>query len=400
MGRRFILGLLLALCLTVVGTALAADVGERKRAVDERIGALQAKIDRARERERLLTTEIAAVTSEIRVLQTDVDSAQSQLSRLESILALHEDKLARLTYLYELQTKRLRFLKRQHRIAVGRLNRRVVELYTQESPDAVSYVLAADSFDDLVEQLDYLSEIGRQDERISARVRDAKVAMRATRERTRVTRVKVAATTRAIAAKTSEQRVVRDRLVASRDQLASARSLKREALSATRDDREEFLHEVVALQQQSAALAARIRAAQAVAAPSPTVSTGTGAPSASGFVWPTNGVLTSGFGWRWGRMHEGIDIAVPTGTPVVASAGGVVIVAGWMGGYGNLVVIDHGNGLATAYGHNSGFAVGAGQSVGQGQVIAYAGSTGNSTGPHVHFEVRVNGSPVDPLGYL
>jgi murein DD-endopeptidase MepM/ murein hydrolase activator NlpD len=99
-------------------------------------------------------------------------------------------------------------------------------------------------------------------------------------------------------------------------------------------------------------------------------------------------------------MHEGIDIAVPSGTPVVASASGTVITAGWLGGYGNLVVIDHGNGLATAYGHNSSLAVGGGQQVAQGQVIAYSGSTGHSTGPHVHFEVRVNGTPVDPLGYL
>ena len=122
--------------------------------------------------------------------------------------------------------------------------------------------------------------------------------------------------------------------------------------------------------------------------------------SSSGLIWPVSGPVTSYFGWRWGRMHEGIDIAVPTGTAVVAAASGQVVYAGWMGGYGNLVLIDHGGGLATAYGHNSGFAVGGGQSVGQGQVIAYAGSTGNSTGPHVHFEVRVNGSPVDPLGYL
>jgi murein DD-endopeptidase MepM/ murein hydrolase activator NlpD len=99
-------------------------------------------------------------------------------------------------------------------------------------------------------------------------------------------------------------------------------------------------------------------------------------------------------------MHEGIDIAVPSGTPVAAAASGTVITAGWLGGYGNLVVIDHGNGLATAYGHNSSVTVGAGQSVAQGQVIAYSGSTGHSTGPHVHFEVRVNGSAVDPLGYL
>ena len=117
-------------------------------------------------------------------------------------------------------------------------------------------------------------------------------------------------------------------------------------------------------------------------------------------IWPVSGPVTSGFGWRWGRMHEGIDIAVPTGTPVAAAASGRVIYAGWMGGYGNLVVIDHGGGIATAYGHNSSIAVGNGSSVSQGQTISYAGSTGHSTGPHVHFEVRVNGSPVDPLGYL
>ena len=110
--------------------------------------------------------------------------------------------------------------------------------------------------------------------------------------------------------------------------------------------------------------------------------------------------LTSGFGWRWGRMHEGVDIAVSNGTPVVAAAAGTVIVAGWMGGYGNLVVVDHGGGVATAYGHNTSVTVGVGQQVEQGQLIAYSGSTGHSTGPHVHFEVRINGGAVDPMGYL
>jgi murein DD-endopeptidase MepM/ murein hydrolase activator NlpD len=99
-------------------------------------------------------------------------------------------------------------------------------------------------------------------------------------------------------------------------------------------------------------------------------------------------------------MHEGIDIAVGTGTPVHAAAAGTVIYAGWMEGYGHLVAIAHGNGLSTAYGHNSSLVSSVGQTVSAGEVIAYSGSTGHSTGPHVHFEVRVNGSPVDPLGYL
>jgi len=99
-------------------------------------------------------------------------------------------------------------------------------------------------------------------------------------------------------------------------------------------------------------------------------------------------------------MHEGIDIAVGYGTPIGAASAGTVIYCGWMGGYGNLVVIDHGGGLATAYGHQSSIATGCGQPVSRGQIIGYVGSTGHSTGPHLHFEVRVNGAPVDPLGYL
>ena len=121
---------------------------------------------------------------------------------------------------------------------------------------------------------------------------------------------------------------------------------------------------------------------------------------------PVSGVITSDFGWRnhpiFGRqiLHSGIDIGVDEGTPVHAADGGTVVFSGWMDGYGYAVVIDHGNGISTLYGHNSDLAVSEGQSVSKGTVIAYAGSTGNSTGPHVHFEVRVNGDPVDPQGYL
>jgi murein DD-endopeptidase MepM/ murein hydrolase activator NlpD len=110
--------------------------------------------------------------------------------------------------------------------------------------------------------------------------------------------------------------------------------------------------------------------------------------------------VTSPFGMRWGRMHEGIDIGAGYGTPIMAAASGVVIYAGWLGGYGNLVVIDHGGGLATAYAHQSQIAVAQGQAVSQGQVIGYIGCTGHCYGPHLHFEVRVNGQAVDPLGYL
>ena len=145
--------------------------------------------------------------------------------------------------------------------------------------------------------------------------------------------------------------------------------------------------------------AARQRAALA-AAGTPGGDFFVGNPSQAGFVSPTSGILTSPFGMRWGRLHAGIDIANSVGTPIVAAKGGVVIAAERYGGYGNAVLLSHGGGLATLYGHMSSLAVRGGQSVGQGQFLGAMGSTGNSTGPHLHFEIRVNGNPVNPLPFL
>lgn len=115
---------------------------------------------------------------------------------------------------------------------------------------------------------------------------------------------------------------------------------------------------------------------------------------------PVSGVLTSRYGYRWGRTHTGIDIGVPTGTPVKAAAGGTITFSGMKGSLGKLVVINHGNGIQTYYGHNSKLTVSAGQKVEAGQVIAKAGSTGRSTGSHVHFEIRVKGSSINPQRYI
>lgn len=132
-------------------------------------------------------------------------------------------------------------------------------------------------------------------------------------------------------------------------------------------------------------------------------------PQAGGtgqLAWPVNGEITSPFGWRvhpiWGTQifHAGLDIGADYGDPVHAADSGTVVYAGWMGGYGNAVMIDHGGGMVTLYGHNSSITVGEGEQVSKGQTIALAGSTGNSTGPHCHFEVRIHGEVVSPLQYL
>ncbi|MBW3605074.1 MAG: peptidoglycan DD-metalloendopeptidase family protein [Actinobacteria bacterium] len=122
--------------------------------------------------------------------------------------------------------------------------------------------------------------------------------------------------------------------------------------------------------------------------------------SSGGWTWPTPGTVTSGFGYRWGRLHAGIDIGASTGTPIYAARGGVVSYAGTMGGYGNIIVVDHGGGMTTRYAHQSQLGASVGQTVGAGARIGSVGSTGNSTGPHLHFEVRINDQPQNPMGYL
>ena len=217
----------------------------------------------------------------------------------------------------------------------------------------------------------------------------------AARAKTKMLRTRVQSETAVISARTDQTRSVRDELVGARTDLADTRQQKLVDLSTLSTQDRADAEEIDALQAASQALAARIRAAQSPPAPGTDQT-----PSSAGLIWPVQGPVTSPFGWRWGRMHEGIDIGVPYGTPIHAAASGTIIYCGWEEGYGNLTVIDHGNTLATAYGHQSSIAVSCGQQVTQGQVIGYVGSTGHSTGPHLHFEVRVNGAPVDPMGYL
>jgi murein DD-endopeptidase MepM/ murein hydrolase activator NlpD len=393
----FRVAIVLLAALLIGGQASAQGPSERKRAIDERIDQIEARIAEANRREGVLTSEISRVTARIRVLEGDIGRASARLATIEAELAAYQARLAKLTDLYRTQTRSLILLRHQHEVAELRLNLRLVQIYQSEQASAVEVVLGASSLSDVVAGLDYMSQIGEADHDIALQVADSKQRMRSARERTRRTRKRVAATTRLIATRAAEQRAERDRLLISQRELANARSDKQRTLSAVVTDERELRHEMEGLQQASRALTARIQSLQSSA---PVAPTSGAAVSSAGMIWPVSGPVTSGFGWRWGRMHEGVDIAGGSGTPIAASATGTVIVAGPTGGYGNLVVVDHGGGLSTAYAHLSSIAVSVGQPVGQGSVVGGMGTTGHSTGVHLHFEVRVNGAAVDPLGYL
>jgi murein DD-endopeptidase MepM/ murein hydrolase activator NlpD len=400
MGRRSLLVSVLIVLLALAALALIApaagqDIESEKQRIDARIASLRAEIEAAKQQEGVLTSQLSAVVDELRAAEEAVDAAQSSLEHLESELARQRERLAQLTALLKQQTRRLVRLQRQYARAVAVLEQRVRDAYISEPPDALAFIVSASSFSEIIDNYEFVQRIGAQDRRIAHEVRGAKEDAAAERQATVRTKARTTATVSVISARTEEARQLRDRLAARRNDVVAAKSLKQSALADLGASRTHDVAEVESLAAESASLAAAIQSAQASAG-----SSGTGASSTAGFIWPVNGPVVSGFGMRWGRMHEGIDIAASSGTPIHAAAAGTVIHAGWLGGYGNLVVVDHGDGLSTAYAHASAILVGVGQAVSQGETLSLVGSTGNSSGPHLHFEVRVNGSAVDPLFYL
>ena len=389
MTRRIVIGVLV---LLAAATPALADIVEKKQSIDEKIAGLQDRVQATKDKEAELQQEIDDVSGNIRSLEQQVGVVSERLAPLEHELELRELKLNRLNALFQLQTERLEFLQEQHRIALDRLNRRLVASYESDAPDELSVLLAAHSFSDLIDGLDYVRLVVRRDRQIVSEVDASKHEVAVARWQTRLFRRSVRRQAEIVAVRVRQVRVLRDELIANKGELEAAREQKKVSLDSLSAQERADAEEIDGLQAASADLAAKIRAAQAHS----TVQHVSGA----GFIWPVNAPITSPFGWRWGRLHEGIDLGAAYGSPIAAAAAGVVIYAGWESGYGNLVVIDHGGGLATAYGHQSRIAVSVGQSVSQGETIGYVGSTGHSTGPHLHFEVRVNGQAVDPLGYL
>jgi murein DD-endopeptidase MepM/ murein hydrolase activator NlpD len=393
-----IAALLGAFVILAVPSALAQSPTERKAYLDRKISGLRGEIEAAKRKEGVLSSEIEAASQRIEALGGDISALTALIAELEADLAVHRARLARLEARVEEQTRQIDHLQTQYTIAQKRLEERLVELYQNEETDAFEILLQVQSLADIVDQLEYFESIGRQDQALTDQIRTLRDEIRVKRAETRLTKVEVAKETEALEQKTAEQVAARTQLVAQQNALAAARANRRSMLASVRANRHEAQEDVQAMQAESARLAERIRAAAASSGGSGGGSSGSGT-SSSGFIWPVSGVVTSGFGMRWGRMHEGIDIAAPSGTGIRAAAAGRIIYTGYMGGYGNITIIDHGSGLSTAYAHQSSIYVGGG-SVSQGTVIGAVGTTGNSTGPHLHFEVRVNGSPVDPMGYL
>jgi murein DD-endopeptidase MepM/ murein hydrolase activator NlpD len=337
----------------------------------------QSQLDQAESQKGVLTTEISRYTSQISQLQGEVATLRNREAIVQEELDQKQAELDR-------QRHRLEVLRARLKRSIGVLEERLVAIYKSDTPDVLTVILESDGFADLLERYEYLNRIETQDSDIVARVRDLRNQTADAVDRIRAARNE-------IRAKRNELARTRSSLEARQGSLESVRSSKQQALAQVNEGIERLEGDVSDLQGD---IQSQLEST------GPALPAGPVRGGSSGFIWPVNGPIVSPFGMRWGSMHEGVDIAVPTGTPIRAAKAGTVRIAAPTGGYGNYTCIDHGGGLSTCYGHQQSFSVSVGDSVSQGQVIGTTDCTGHCFGPHVHFEVRVNGQAVDPMGYL
>jgi len=363
------------------------------QSIGTKIERKQSQIQEKKQQEGVLTSTIQGYSQRIGALQGDIDTLTTRQVRVETDLAAKREELQKLQD--ELRRERIRLTQLRARLAEAQavLSDRLVALYKADKPDVVTVILESDGFADLLERAEFMERVSDQDGRIINDVREAKQESVAAEKRLDGLEARQSEVTAIVAKRAAEIREIKDGLVSRQDGLQEVRADKHQTLVSVRSDRHELETHLASLEKEQAKIAARLAGVNVQ--PAGPVKQGSGR-----FIWPVNGTFTSPFGYRWGRLHAGIDIAVPAGTPLRAADGGTVAIAGWTGGYGNYTCINHGGGVSTCYGHQSRIGVSVGQSVSQGQVIGYSGNTGNSTGPHLHFEVRIGGNPVDPMGYL
>ncbi|MGI8512440.1 MAG: murein hydrolase activator EnvC family protein [Solirubrobacteraceae bacterium] len=383
--------LLIAPILLWAGLPLVSSGQSGKAAsVRNKIERTEGRIAGVKRKEVVLTTDITALNNRVDSLDGDINVLQARQNRIQGDLDVKRKELERLQL--KLREERARLAKLRARLARSRriLSQRLVELYKAGRPDIVTVILESDGFVDLLERQEFIRRINDQDERIIRAVRTARNQSKVASDALADLESRQQKITAEILSRRNEVASVKLRLVSKQNAYASARADRAATLRSVRGHKEELIEDLESLQKEQAEIEGALQGA-----PGP-IRRGSG-----NMIWPVNGPITGVFGENRGdHIHAGLDIAAPNGTPIRAADSGTVVLAGPQGGYGNYTCVAHSSSLSTCYAHQSSFATSTGANVSQGEVIGYVGNTGNSSGAHLHFEVRVNGSPVNPLSYL
>lgn len=365
--------LVLGLATPAEARESVATMREKREAARQKRARLASELNHLRASDAQLTKAVKTLDQQVAAQQAGADAARQAVQAALAAVAESEARIKATET--EMTTMR------------NAVINRAVSVYVRPKDNAMAGVIGARDLGEASRRSSLLAQVTNKD-------RDVLDRLRSLREDLGDEQVKAAAA-RDVAAER------RQAVLARLSELQKARKEK-QRLSAALDARiRQYQAEADAVAAQESGLTALIQTRTQARASRSAADPGLdGRISGAGMVWPLRGTVTSPFGPRWGRLHAGLDISGGTGTPIRAAKAGQVIFAGSMSGYGNCVIIDHGGGLTTLYAHQSRLGTSDGADVGQGDVIGYVGSTGHSTGPHLHFETRAGGSPQNPRRYL
>jgi murein DD-endopeptidase MepM/ murein hydrolase activator NlpD len=396
---RLALAALLAAVAALI-VLLVASSSAPAQDLESKLNAKEAKLSKVRERTGVLTTTISRYGDRIDRLTSAVATLRNREAAVRVRLDAKQSELDHAVAQLNVAKRRLAVMRDHLKRALVALRDRLVAIYETGTPDVLSVIVGANGYNDLIDRTEYLNRIHGMDEAVVGRVRELRNEVKLTVSRLRTAKNTIETARNAIAAEEQSLANARSAVQQRQSALVSVRGERVAALRKIRKHEEDLDGSVAAIQGK---IAARLAGTGSVPLPAGPIQGGNG----SGLIWPVTGPVVSGFGPRTingsYEFHPGIDIAVPSGTPIRAAAAGTVIFIepeASSGGYGNYTCIDHGGGLSTCYAHQESFAVSAGQQVSQGQIIGYSDCTGYCFGPHVHFEVRIDGEVTDPMAYL
>lgn len=387
---------LVSLLLVAQSSFAAEDLRERLRTTEDRLSAREAELQRTREELKLVGEQIRQSDAELARLKGELAELERKLAEAEATYAAAKDRTRKATGDLQRVAARLEETRLRLELREQTFDDRVAAAYKYGRVSYAEALMGSKDISDFMNTAYYIRSVMDADRNVIREVTAATRSLADDRAEADRLREQVVADERVA----KEQRAEVERLTASHRKVTEMVAVERERrqeLQAKLIVEEAATEEEIAeLEAESEALEKKLRESQWKA----------GAPGQGSWVWPTSGQITSGYGYRvhpiYGtrRMHTGLDISGSYGQAIVAANDGLVIAAYCSaGGYGCRVVIDHGGGIGSLYAHQSSFAVRQGQVVGAGEVIGYVGSTGASTGPHLHFEIRRNGSPTDPRAY-
>ena len=358
----------LAALLIFQPAALAEDLEAEKARYDEEAAEALRKSSE-------MQTRINTISEEKRILDMEVDEAVADYKEKKAVLDATEGRI-------EENKKQLEKTEKDYKKKNAALGSRVRDIYIHGQISYLDVLFGAKDFSDLMTRMDLLKRVIKQDYDLVQTVLQEKQEIEKRRMQLETDR--------------EAQSEQAEKAKQAQDLQLQRQKKQKELIKRMETDKAVYDRQYDELMAASKQIEDMIKRSSFRMPAS-----GSGA-----MIWPVSGVITSEFGWRThpifgtARFHSGLDIGADYGDPICAAQSGVVSYAGWISGYGNTIMIDHGGGIVTLYGHNQSLAVGEGQSVAQGEVVAYCGSTGNSTGPHCHFEVRQDGEPVSPWSFL